>query len=591
MKTSLEWKITLGFGVSVAMILVLGIVSHKSVNQFIASAEWNDHTRQVLGTIAEIDDAITDVETTSRGYVISGDADYVRDWQAAVARVDPAVREVRSLTSDNPHQQQRLDRVETLLKAKLAVIRQTVEIRRDNGFEAAQRVVQAGESRKTMAEVQKAIGEMKDEERRLLTERAAEERASAQRTIAIITSGSAFGFVIVSLAGWMIRRDIVARRRTAEALRVAEERFRLLIDSVRDYAIFMLDVDGKVASWNGGAQRINGYSSEEVIGRHFSCFYTPEDLQNGKPARELKIATEQGRYEEEGWRICKDGTRLWANVVISPVRDQSGTLRGFAKVTRDVTERKRAQDNILNLNKSLEQHSAQLEAANKELEAFCYSVSHDLRAPLRSIDGFSQALLEDYGDKLDDSGKDSLNRVRAATQRMGQLIDDMLNLSRVTRSDMRLERVDLSAMAAAVVAELRKNQESRSVAVIIQDGLTAYGDLRLLRVVLDNLIGNAWKFTSKRDDARIEFGVRADGGFFVRDNGAGFDMAYSQKLFGAFQRLHAMNEFAGTGIGLATVQRIIHRHGGRVRAEGEVEKGAMFSFTLGSGAAMVTLAA
>jgi light-regulated signal transduction histidine kinase (bacteriophytochrome) len=240
----------------------------------------------------------------------------------------------------------------------------------------------------------------------------------------------------------------------------------------------------------------------------------------------------------------------------------------------------RAEKHIRDLNKSLEQHASQLEVANKELEAFSYSVSHDLRAPLRSIDGFSQALLEDYADKLDEGGKDYLQRVRGATQRMGQLIDDLLNLSRVTRSEMRRQRVNLSEMAADVAAEHRKSQPERAVSFVINEDLAVEGDPHLLRVVMDNLIGNAWKFTSKTKDAVIEFGSCPNGAFFVRDNGVGFDMKYSEKLFGAFQRLHGMTEFAGTGIGLATVQRIIHRHGGRVWAEGAVDQGATFYFAV-----------
>jgi hypothetical protein len=227
--------------------------------------------------------------------------------------------------------------------------------------------------------------------------------------------------------------------------------------------------------------------------------------------------------------------------------------------------------------------NAALEAANKELETFSYSVSHDLRAPLRSIDGFSQALLEDYADQLDEEGKDNLQRVRAATQRMGELIDDMLNLSRVARKEICVETVDLSAMAQTIAAELRRSQPERQVELVIADGMVADGDSGLLKSALENLIGNAWKFTGKRSEAKIEFGItRRDGNtaYFVRDNGAGFDTAYADKLFGAFQRLHGHNEFSGTGVGLATVQRIIHRHGGQVWAEGEVDKGATFYFTL-----------
>jgi light-regulated signal transduction histidine kinase (bacteriophytochrome) len=291
---------------------------------------------------------------------------------------------------------------------------------------------------------------------------------------------------------------------------------------------------------------------------------------------ELEQATKDGRFEDEGWRVRKDGSRFWANVIITALRDEGGRLQGFGKVTRDITERKQAEQEIL-------LRTAELEAANKELEAFSYSVSHDLRAPLRAIDGFSQALLEDYGGRLDATGQDYLRRVRSATQRMGVLIDDLLNLSRVARAEMRREPVDMSQMAKTIAADLRSAQPERQVDIAISPRLQAEGDSRLMRVVLENLIGNAWKFTSKRESAQIEFGATQSNGtkaFFVRDNGAGFDQAHADRLFGAFQRLHGMNEFPGTGIGLATVQRIIHRHGGRVWAEGEVNKGATIYFTL-----------
>lgn len=256
----------------------------------------------------------------------------------------------------------------------------------------------------------------------------------------------------------------------------------------------------------------------------------------------------------------------------------------LANLRLEIDERQQAEFRVQALNQGLRQAIIELKAVNKELEAFSYSVSHDLRAPLRSIDGFSQALLEDCSEQLDTMGQDYLRRIRLATQRMGHLIDDLLTLSRVTRSDMHVESVDLSGLASHICTDLQQTQPERQVEFAIQPGLFAQGDAHLLQVVLENLLNNAWKFTSKNLQAKIEFGaIFQDSGisvYFVRDDGTGFDMAYYDKLFGPFQRLHASHEFPGNGIGLATVQRIVYRHGGQVWAEAAVEQGATFYFTL-----------
>ncbi|MCG3115545.1 MAG: PAS domain S-box protein [Candidatus Manganitrophus sp. SA1] len=370
-------------------------------------------------------------------------------------------------------------------------------------------------------------------------------------------------------------------------VRESEERYRLLVDGTKDYAIFLLDPTGYVKSWNKAAERIKGYRPEEIIGKHFSAFYPPEEIAAGKPDWELKVTSQEGRFEDEGWRLRKDGARFWANVVITRLQDEDGKLIGFSKITRDLTERKRAEEAIRTLNLELEQkvvdRTAALEAANKELEAFSYSVSHDLRAPLRSVNGFSQVLIEDYADRLDEEGKQTIARIRAATQRMGHLIDDLLKLSRVTRGEIRRERVDLSRMTQEIAEELRRGEPERSVVFDIQAEVRANADPQLLRTVMVNLIENAWKFTRKKSDARIAFGLmkeREPGVYYVKDNGAGFDMTYENKLFAPFQRLHTPKEFEGTGIGLATVQRIVRRHGGEIWAEGKVDEEAAFYFTL-----------
>jgi len=381
--------------------------------------------------------------------------------------------------------------------------------------------------------------------------------------------------------------DITERRKAEIALRRSEERLRLLYENIKDYAIVMLDPQGRVVTWNRGAQEIHNYAEEEIVGQSIECFHTPEDIAAGKPAELLRRARDEGGCADHGWRLRKDGARYYADMILRAMRDESGALVGYAKITRDITERLQAETEVRRLNASLEQRvaerTAELQTTNRELEAFSYSISHDLRAPLRAIDGFSQILEHDYAAQFDEAGQDYIARIRRSAQRMGELIDDLLNLSRIGRIELMRVDVDLSAQANAVADMLRATSPERDAEFVIADGMKARGDARLLRIALENLFGNAWKFTARRSPARIAFGQKEIDGeiaYYIRDNGAGFDMAYVGKLFGAFQRLHDAREFPGSGIGLAIVQRIIARHGGRIWAEAEPEKGAVFTFTL-----------
>lgn len=348
-------------------------------------------------------------------------------------------------------------------------------------------------------------------------------------------------------------------------LRKSEERYRTLVD----HALVGIGIhqDGRVVFANEHLANMLGYPLEEHIGDPIKERIHPEDRDFvlERASRRLEGYDEPVTYEI---RLLKsDGAIMHALIsnALIEYEGQSATLITVA----DVTDTKARME---------------LEQINKELEAFSYSVSHDLRAPLRAIDGFSLALFEDYEDTLDETGKDYLHRLRAACGRMDRLIDDLLALSRVGRVEMHYGPVDLTALAETVAAELKEAEPSRSVEFLIEEGMTAYGDKNLLMIVLENLIGNAWKFTKNQPGAVIEIGEERREGrpvYFVRDNGAGFDATYVYKLFVPFQRLHGA-EFEGTGIGLATVKRIIHRHDGSIWAEGEVDKGAVFYFTLKS---------
>ena len=349
-----------------------------------------------------------------------------------------------------------------------------------------------------------------------------------------------------------------------------------IVVSASEDAIVGKTVDGVITSWNPAAERIFGYTEQEVIGRPQS-FMCPPELAGEFAEIVGRISRGESVPQGDTVRRRKDGTTFPASVSVSLIRSEDGTLMGVSSITRDITEQRKRADRLLEANKSL------LEA-NKNLEAFTYSVSHDLRAPLRALSGFSEALLEDYGDVLDEQGQEYAKRIRAASEQMATLIDDLLHLSRVARAELHPQWVDLGTEAARIAEELQNHEPDRNVHFAIERPVRVRADRTLIRTVLENLLGNAWKFTSGRDEASIEFGTRPTGDgticCYVRDNGAGFDPQYVGKLFTPFQRLHTTREFPGTGVGLASVQAIVARHGGRAWAEGAVGEGATFFFTL-----------
>ncbi|MGK7345815.1 MAG: PAS domain S-box protein [Candidatus Nitrospinota bacterium M3_3B_026] len=376
-------------------------------------------------------------------------------------------------------------------------------------------------------------------------------------------------------------------RRETEKLLKSQKQLAAVLEMVGE-GVITAEADGRIAGVNRKALETWGYAEEELLGESLTVLMPERYRARHEEGMRRHMETGERRIlgktvELAGLR--KNGEEFPLDLNITQTTVEGRTL--FIGAARDITERKEAERELEkyrhHLEELVEERANELNSVNRELEAFSYSVSHDLRAPLRGVDGFSQALLEDYGDRIDEQGKFYLTRVRAGCQRMGELIDGLLNLSRLTRGVMEREDVNLSEMAHAVIDDLRRHDPGRAVDVVIDDGLVASGDRILLRAVLDNLLSNAWKFTEGREGARIEFGAdRLDGEtvYHVRDNGAGFDMRYAGKLFGAFQRLHGANEYSGAGIGLATVQRVIRRHGGRVWGEGEVGKGSTFYFTL-----------
>ncbi|MGD0375077.1 MAG: PAS domain S-box protein [Streptosporangiaceae bacterium] len=384
-------------------------------------------------------------------------------------------------------------------------------------------------------------------------------------------------------------RDVTENKRAQAALRESEGRLRALFDNA-PVGIDELTASGDLLRANPCFCAIVGYSADELRGMRLQDISHPGDLDADLAGLQRLLSGEIDTYSMDKRYLRNDGGVVWAEVNRAAVRNQDGKELRLIGVVRDVTAQHRAEAEVRALNADLEarvqQRTADLERANKNLAAFTYSVSHDLRAPLRALSGFSEALLEDCGDQLDETGRGYAGRIQAASERMATLIDDLLHLSRVSRAEMNRTPVDLSAEVASIADELQSAEPGRRVRFAIQGGVSGNADRALIRSVVQNLVENAWKFTARREDATIEFGTTTadDAGvcYFVRDNGAGFDPAYAGKLFQPFQRLHTASEFPGTGIGLASVQRIIDRHGGRAWAESAVDSGATFYFTLGT---------
>jgi PAS domain S-box-containing protein len=386
-----------------------------------------------------------------------------------------------------------------------------------------------------------------------------------------------------------------AKRDAAEALTVKTEQeiqkkildSEIFLESIVENIPNMVFVkDGETLRFtlmNKAAEKLLGYSRTELLGKNDYDFF-PKDQADFfvESDRNVLRGTDVLDIEDEPVQTRTQGVRHLHTKKI-PIRDSEGRSRYLLGISEDITDKKRAEEEIRNLNLTLQKNIHELEAVNKELESFSYSVSHDLRAPLRGMNGFAAILAKDFDKLSENERNDYLQRIVRGAAKMGRLIDSLLDLSRLTRREMRREPVDLSAMTKTIVDELKAAHPVRTTTVVVQENLTATGDAPLLQAALQNLLHNAWKFSSSTANARIEFGsYRGDTNtvFFVRDNGVGFDPQYQDKLFGPFQRLHTDREFDGDGIGLATVQRVIHRHGGRIWAESQPGKGATFYFTL-----------
>lgn len=601
----------LGFFIAISIFSVLSFYVYRNNLAQLESAKLVSHTTEVLLATERLLDNLFEAEASQRGFIITGDEIFLNPYFAAIDSMNYHIRNLKALTSDNPIQQSSINELEPIIEKRLQIMDENLELRKEAGFEISKESLLSLTGKKLMTNIKTIIQRMQKLEDKLLVERRAQ--AALETDTFNATYFSAITIVGIILVGTfiVIYNNVLARDHSEKALiqykneleQMVEARTNELVKSNETLARnsellndmgklskvggWELDMENMIVEWTDEVYRIHelepGHKPSVAEGINY---YAPEARPVIQEAVNLAITTGKGWNLELPF-ITSKGNQLWVRAIGNAEFKDGKTVRVFGTF-QDITEQKKTRDQIKKLNEELEkrveERTAQLEYANKELESFSYSVSHDLRAPLRSINGYANALIEDHAPKLDDDGKRMLGIVINSAKRMGQLIDDLLTFSRLGRQSLSKAEMNMDDLVKQIVDELLAEENGRKIALEIKVLGKAMADTSMLRQVWLNLLSNALKYSKNKKKSIIEVG-RLDGNiktdtFYVRDNGAGFDMAYNNKLFGVFQRLHKISEFEGTGVGLALAKRIIDKHGGEIWAEAEVDKGATFYFSL-----------
>ena len=568
-------KTRLSLACALALIAAVAGLSYASSRSLSEARDWVVHTQEVEKVIEGLSGALFELESGVRGYVLTGQESFLKPAIEAERLLPEGVARLQRVVADNPKQALAAQELGRLLIEKIAFNEEVLAALRASGPTAGRDVIATGRGQVIMERIGRSIAVLRAEEQRLLAERHATAEALKARTnritLALLPLLALFALVFALL----VRSERRLRRSAEVAIRQSEQRFRLLLGAIKDYAIFVLDPDGRVRTWNPAAARLFGYAEAEAIGLHLSQLYEPHDALAKLPQRELADAERAGWFEARGARVKKGGQTFTADALLTPMRDEDGTLRGYANIIRDVTEQQRTE-------RKLQAFAEKLAASNRELQDFAMIASHDLQEPLRKIQMFGDKLQRKHGAQLGEEGRDYVGRMQLAAARGQSLIQGLLAFSRVTTKAQPPVPVDLSVCAREVVSDLEARIADVGGKVELGPLPTVEADPLQMRQLLQNLIGNALKFRRPGVPpiVRVTSGPHPERPGAIRlavaDNGIGFDEKYLDRIFKLFQRLHERGTYEGSGMGLAIVRKIAERHHGSVTARSTPDVGTSF---------------